>query len=53
VSAGVVLLAVAVSQGARDYLRMNAMMLSAIVSLMAGRSLTDRWPRDRDAGAAV
>jgi cellulose synthase/poly-beta-1,6-N-acetylglucosamine synthase-like glycosyltransferase len=38
------------SKSVRSYLLMNATMLSAIVSLLAGQSLTDRWPRDRDAG---
>jgi MoaA/NifB/PqqE/SkfB family radical SAM enzyme/glycosyltransferase involved in cell wall biosynthesis len=47
-AAAVVLLALS-WKGARSYLVMNALMLSAIVSLLAGRSLTDRWPRDRDA----
>jgi MoaA/NifB/PqqE/SkfB family radical SAM enzyme/GT2 family glycosyltransferase len=48
-AAGVGLLA-AGSKDVRSYLVMNVTMLSAIVSLMAGQRLTDRWPRDRDAG---
>jgi len=52
VLAGVGVLAVA-SKGVRSYFVMNATMLSAIVSLVAGRRLTDRWPRDRDAGCAT
>lgn len=50
---GVLGLLTAASRDARNYLHMNAMMLSAIFSLLAGRSLTDRWPRDRDAGEAA
>jgi hypothetical protein len=43
----------AASKEARSYLFMNATMFSAIVALVAGRPLTDRWPRDRDAGWAA
>jgi MoaA/NifB/PqqE/SkfB family radical SAM enzyme len=49
-AAGGVALAAAASKGARSYLFMNGVMVSAILSLLAGRSVTDRWPRDRDAG---
>jgi MoaA/NifB/PqqE/SkfB family radical SAM enzyme/cellulose synthase/poly-beta-1,6-N-acetylglucosamine synthase-like glycosyltransferase len=38
----------AASKGVRSYLVMNGLMASAIVSMLAGRQLTDRWPRDRD-----
>jgi MoaA/NifB/PqqE/SkfB family radical SAM enzyme/cellulose synthase/poly-beta-1,6-N-acetylglucosamine synthase-like glycosyltransferase len=38
----------AASKGVRSYLVMNGLMASAIVSILAGRQLTDRWPRDRD-----
>jgi cellulose synthase/poly-beta-1,6-N-acetylglucosamine synthase-like glycosyltransferase/MoaA/NifB/PqqE/SkfB family radical SAM enzyme len=50
VAVAVLALLVVGFKGARSYLFMNATMLSAIVSLLAGQSLTDRWPRDRDAG---
>jgi len=40
----------AVSNGVRTYLVMNGLMAAAIVALCTGRRLTDRWPRDRDAG---
>jgi cellulose synthase/poly-beta-1,6-N-acetylglucosamine synthase-like glycosyltransferase/MoaA/NifB/PqqE/SkfB family radical SAM enzyme len=39
----------AASRAARTYLYMNATMLSGMVALVTGRSLTDRWARDRDA----
>ena len=35
----------------RSYLVMNGLMLWAIASLVGGRTVTDRWPRDRDAGS--
>src|SRR4030095_5692870 len=44
---------VVASRGVRDYLHMNALMLSAIASLLTGHTLTDRWPRDRDASEAA
>ena len=44
----VLALLIAASRGVRSYLVMNGLMASAIVSMLAGRQLTDRWPRDRD-----
>lgn len=35
----------------RTYLFMNGLMLSAILSLVRGRSPGDRWPQDRNASA--
>jgi cellulose synthase/poly-beta-1,6-N-acetylglucosamine synthase-like glycosyltransferase len=40
----------ATSSGARSYLHMNRLMLSGMVSMVLGNRITDRWPRDRDAG---
>jgi MoaA/NifB/PqqE/SkfB family radical SAM enzyme/cellulose synthase/poly-beta-1,6-N-acetylglucosamine synthase-like glycosyltransferase len=53
VAIGVLGLLTAASSNARGYLHMNAIMLSGMFSLLAGRSRTDRWPRDRDAGDAA
>ena len=50
--AGIAVLTVG-SRDVRAYLLMNATMMSAIVLLLTGRSATDRWPRDRDAGCAA
>jgi cellulose synthase/poly-beta-1,6-N-acetylglucosamine synthase-like glycosyltransferase len=48
-AAGILAVVTTASREARTYLYMNATMLSGMVSLATGRSLTDRWPRDRDA----
>jgi MoaA/NifB/PqqE/SkfB family radical SAM enzyme/cellulose synthase/poly-beta-1,6-N-acetylglucosamine synthase-like glycosyltransferase len=39
------------SKAVRSYFFMNGLMLNAILSLLAGRTVTDRWDRDRDASS--
>ena len=48
VGASILALLAVAWKSSRSYLFMNGVMLSAIVSLLGGRSPGDRWPRDRD-----